>query len=99
MAYTEISPMIDLDSTLALDPRIRFRRFEDEGIIVNQKTAEALVISEVATRLLELVDGTRTLQECAALLSEEFDAATTVIEEDVVRFARDLVDAGVAAAS
>ena len=91
--------MIALHSTLALDPRIRFRRFEEEGIIVNQKTAEALVISEVATRLLELADGSRTLQQCAALLSEEFDAAPDVIAQDVVRFAQELVDAGVAAAS
>lgn len=91
--------MIDLTTTLALDPRTRFRRFEDEGIVINQKTAEALVISEVGTRLLELADGKRTLQDCAALLGEEFDAEAAVIEQDVVRFARELVEAGVAAAS
>jgi hypothetical protein len=91
--------MIDLHTTLALDPRIRFRRFEEEGIVVNQKTAEALVISEVGTRLLEVADGTRTLQQCAAILSEEFDAPAEVIEQDLLRFARELVEAGVAAAS
>jgi hypothetical protein len=91
--------MIDLSTTLALDPRARFRRFDAEGIVVNQRTAEALVISEVGTRLLELVDGTRTLGECAALLGEEFDAPATTIEEDVLRFARELVEAGVAAGS
>jgi len=89
--------MIDLGTTLALQTRTRFRRFEEEGIVINQKTAEALVISEVGTRLLELSDGTRTLGECAALLAGEFDAEPSVIEEDVVRFARELVDAGVAA--
>jgi hypothetical protein len=91
--------MIDLTTTLALQTRARFRRFEEEGIVINQKTAEALVISEVGTRLLELVDGTRTLQECAAVLGQEFDAQPAVIEQDVVRFARELVEAGVAAAS
>lgn len=91
--------MIDLTTTLALDPRVRFRRFDEEGIVINQKTAEALVISEVGTRLLELADGTRTLQQCAALLSEEFDAPASTIEQDLLRFARELVDAGVAAAS
>lgn len=91
--------MITPRSTLALDSRVRFRRFDHEGILVNQKTAEALVISEVATRLLELADGTRTLQDCAALLTEEFDAPVEVIERDVLRFANELVEAGVAAAS
>lgn len=91
--------MIDLTTTLALQPRARFRRFEEEGIVINQKTAEALVISEVGTRLLELVDGTRTLHECAELLGREFEAEPAVIEQDVVRFARELVEAGIAAAS
>ncbi|HKR64164.1 MAG TPA: PqqD family protein [Thermoanaerobaculia bacterium] len=90
--------MITLATTLALDPRVRFRRFEDEGIVINQKTAEALVISEVGTRLLEIADGTRTLDECAALLTEEFDADRDTIAADVLQFANELVDAGVAAA-
>ena len=91
--------MIDPNSTLTLDRRMRFRRFEDEGIVINQKMAEAVVISEVGTRLIELADGTRTLRECAAMLSEEFDASPDVIEQDVIRFAEQLVEAGIAAAS
>jgi hypothetical protein len=89
--------MIGPHSTLALDSRVRFRRFEHEGILVNQKTAEALVISEVATRLLEIADGKRTLHDCALLLTEEFDAPADTIEQDLVRFAQDLADAGVVA--
>ena len=91
--------MLDRNTTLTLDRRVRFRRFEDEGIVINQKTAEAVVISEVGTRLIELADGTRTLRECAAVLSEEFDASADVIEQDVLRFADQLVEAGIAAAS
>ncbi len=90
--------MITSTTTLALDPRVRFRRFEDEGIVINQKTAEALVISEVGTRLLEMADGKRTLAQCIELLGEEFEADSTVLEQDVVRFAAELVDAGIAAA-
>ncbi len=89
--------MITSSTRLALDPRIRFRRFEDEGIVINQKTAEALVISDVATRLLEMTDGARTLHDCATLLVTEFDAEVSVIERDVVRFASELVEAGIAA--
>ena len=91
--------MIALDTILALDRSVRFRRFEDEGIVVNQKSAEALVISEVGTRLLEMADGTRTLEQCAAILGEEFDADREAIAADVVRFAEELVAAGIVAAS
>jgi hypothetical protein len=94
VAYTE-GTLIDLASRLVLDRRARFRRFEEEGIIINQRTAEALVVSEVATRLLELTDGSRTLQDCAATLSDEFDAPAPVIGSDIVRFAQELADAGI----
>ena len=94
MAYTEII-VIDLSTRLVLERRARFRRFEDEGIIINQQTAEALVVSDVATRLLELSNGSLTLRDCAAALSEEFDAPAPAIESDVVRFAQELVDAGI----
>jgi len=89
--------MITLDTRLALDPRVRFRRFEHEGIVIQQTSAEVLVVSEVATRLLELTNGTRSLRECITLLGEEFEADEPTIEADVIRFAGELVDAGVAA--
>ena len=88
---------ITLQSRIALDPRARFRRFENDGIVIHQKTAEAIVVSEVATRLLELADGARTLQECAAVIGEEFDAPADVIERDLVAFASELADAGIVA--
>ena len=88
---------ITLHSRIALDPRVRFRRFENDGIVIQQKTAEAIVVSEVATRLLELADGTRTLGECADAIQSEFDAPADVIERDLVQFARELADNGIVA--
>jgi len=90
-------PTLTLQSRLAVDPRVRFRRFENDGIVIHQKTAEAIVVSEVATRLLEMTDGTRTLQECAAAIRSEFDAPSDVIERDVIQFATELAEIGVVA--
>ncbi len=90
-------PEITLQSRLALDPRVRFRRFENDGIVIHQKTAEAIVVSEVATRLLELADGTRTLRQCADAIQSEFDAPADVIKRDVVLFARELAENGIVA--
>ena len=88
-------PEITLQSRLTLDPRVRFRRFENDGIVIHQKTAEAIVVSDVATRLLEMTDGNRTLQDCVEAISEEFDAPAEVIERDVIQFASELADIGV----
>ncbi len=90
-------PEITLQSRLALDPRVRFRRFENDGIVIHQKTAEAIVVSDVATRLLEMTDGSRTLQECAEAIRSEFDAPAAVIERDLIRFAAELADIGIVA--
>jgi len=87
---------ITLATRLAVDPHVRFRRFEDEGVVINQKTAEAIVVSEVAARLLEMADGARSLEECAALIGEEFDADRETIERDLLRFASELVENGIA---
>ena len=86
--------MIPLDARLALHPQVRFRRFEDEGILLDQKSGEALVVSDVATRLLELTDGSRPLHDAVAILAHEYDASTPQIEEDVLRFAAELAEAG-----
>lgn len=88
--------MITAETRLKLGPRARFRRFEDDGIVLNQTTAEALVVSDVATRLLELSDGTRSLADCATALAEEFDAPPQTIERDLLRFAGELVESGAA---
>ena len=89
---------LTLASRLALDPHVRFRRFDDEGVIVNQKSAEAVVVSEVGARLLEVADGRRTIADCAALLVTEFEVERDVLERDVLAFADALVDAGIAVA-
>ena len=88
--------MISLNTRLAVDPHIRYRRFEDEGVVVNQTRAEALVLNDVGTRLLELTDGSTTLEDCARRLCEEFEADPAEVEADVLRFASELLEAGVA---
>jgi hypothetical protein len=87
--------VITLNHRLTLDARVRFRRFENDGIVIHQKTAEALVVSEVATRFLELANGSRTMHECAELLRAEFDAPLEVIEQDLLQFAGELAELGV----
>lgn len=86
---------VTLASRLALDPHARFRRFEEEGVVIQQTTAEAIVVNDTAARLLELADGTHTLADCAEAIRAEFDADSGAIERDVLAFAAELLEAGV----
>jgi coenzyme PQQ biosynthesis protein PqqD len=78
---------------LRLDPHVRFRRFDDEGVVIQQTSSEAIVLNEVATRLLELLDGQRTIDDCIAVLAEEFDVDAATLERDVTRFRDELLAA------
>ncbi|QRK13139.1 PqqD family protein [Archangium violaceum] len=49
-------------------------------------------VSEVAERILELVDGWRTVSGIVAALCDEFDVEPAVCREDTVTFVRLLVD-------
>lgn len=87
---------VTLASRLALHPNARFRRFDEEGVIVQQSSAEAIVVNDTASRLVELSDGTRTLGDCAELLEGEFEAEREMLARDVLYFAEELLAAGAA---
>jgi hypothetical protein len=87
---------LTLATRLRLAPHVRFRRFENEGVAVDQSSAEAVVFNDVAARILELADGSRTLGDCAEVIGDEFEASGETIEQDVLRFAGELVEAGLA---
>ena len=70
------------DRMLAVGPDDTLHTFEDEGGEV----------SEVAERILALVDGRRTLGDIVVALCEEFEVEPAVCREDTVTFVRLLVD-------
>ncbi|WP_235216630.1 PqqD family protein [Archangium violaceum] len=70
------------DRMLAVGPDDTLHTFEDEGGEV----------SEVAERILELVDGCRTVGDIVAVLCEEFEVEPVRCREDTVSFVRLLVD-------
>lgn len=74
---------------------VRFRRVEDEGVVLVQENNEILGVSAVGIRILELVDGRTGLDGIVEGLLEEFDVERALLEEDVNRFIGDVVAAGV----
>jgi hypothetical protein len=67
---------------LALGPDDLLHSFEDEGGAA----------SEVAERIVELSDGTRTLARIVDALCEEFDVAREVCARDAEQFVKLLID-------
>ena len=61
-----------------------------QWVLLNLKTGEYFALDEVAGRIWQLCDGTRSVQQIAEVLSEEFDTGGQAVEEDVLAFVSDL---------
>jgi hypothetical protein len=83
------------DTVLRLRRDVRFRLVAGEAVILRQEAAEVMGLNAVGSRLLALVDGSRSLSAMVDVLESEFDAPRERLESDALGFARELVEAGV----
>ena len=76
-----------MDNTVwKLDGNVRFRRLFDEAVLINQKTAEALVINDTGIRFIEGCDGQRTVAQIIADMVDEFDVSAEQLAQDLEPF-------------
>jgi len=73
---------------------VRFRRIDDEAVVVRQRAGEVLVMNETAARLLELADGRTSVAEWVEVLAAEYEINREALQRDVLAFASDLTDEG-----
>lgn len=90
-----------MTSTLSLTDRPRrhpdssFREIPDEGgLVVLPGKAQVKVLNPVGIRVFSMLDGTRTLEEIAARVADEFDVPMETARQDVLGFLSDLADHG-----
>jgi hypothetical protein len=86
--------VIERSTVLRRAADLRFRLVVDEGVVVRQSTAEALVVSEVGARLLDLIDGRRSVGELLELLVAEYDVAPPELERDVASYLEEILALG-----
>ena len=73
-------------------PQVISRTIEGEAVIVLPESGQVGVLNEVGTRVWELADGTRSLEEIVAAIVEEFEATPERAKQDVDAFVRELVE-------
>ena len=86
---------VDASSILKAVSDIRFRIVDREAVVVCQRSAEVLVMSEVAARLLTLADGVHPVTHWLDVLAGEFEVDRATLESDVVSFASELAAEGI----
>jgi Coenzyme PQQ synthesis protein D (PqqD) len=74
---------------------VRFRAVDDETVVIRQEAAEALVLNELAGRILDLIDGHRTVGAVVDQLLQEYEVEPTDLVADVQEYLEELLATGV----
>ncbi len=78
--------MEKLGSRPSHHPDVAARTIEDEAVVVLPVQGEVLVLNEVGTRIWDLVDGLKTVQEIIDTIVDEFDVTPPEAGRDADEF-------------
>jgi pyrroloquinoline quinone biosynthesis protein D len=82
--------MIDNASVPRRSERVLSQHVGDTSVLLDPRSGEYYSLDEVGARIWDLCDGSRSAEQIALALSEEYDADLVTIQEDVVRLLSEL---------
>ncbi len=71
-------------------PHATSRVYEGEAFVILPETSEYKILNGVGSRVWELMDGVRTLEEIAKVVADEYDVAFDTALADVREFLGEL---------
>lgn len=77
-------------SPLHRHPHAAARTYDDKVLIVVPGRGEYNILNPVGTRVWDLIDGTRSIEEIVQAIVEEYDVTADVAESDVRELVEDL---------
>jgi hypothetical protein len=66
----------------------------EEAILINLNTGSYYSLNDTGTMFWELLDGQRTIADCARLIAGEYDVEASVVEADLLELAADFKQEG-----
>lgn len=75
-------------------PTTASRVIEGEAVILSMETKVLRGLNPVGSRIWELIDGQRSVEEIVGVIVKEFDVEPPWAEEDVRGFLEELLDKG-----
>jgi hypothetical protein len=73
----------------------RWRKIGEEAVVLNQETADVLVVNEMGARILDLVAGGHSVKDMVAILSSDYLVEPAILEQDINEYLDDLGSAGI----
>ncbi len=87
--------MISLDTILSKNPNVVSRVIENEAVLLIPERGQVKVLNEVGSRILELVDGNRSIREISAIIYQEFEVDQVIAEQDTLEFITGILEKGI----
>jgi len=84
--------MISLECILSPNPGVVGRIVDGEAVLILPEQGKVKVLNQVGGRIWELVDGTRTVAEIAAIICQEFEVEPVRAQADTLAFAAELLE-------
>lgn len=91
----KVQEIFEGKKTWQLDEQVRYRRLFDEGVLIHQEQAEALVLNDTAMAFLELCDGRRSMAEIINEMTGQYDVGHDELVDDLKNLIRELDQAGI----
>jgi hypothetical protein len=85
------------DRRLKHTPEATFQEVAGEAILIHLNTGVYYSLNEVGTSYWNLLDGQRSIADCADLIAAEYAAPREVVLADLLELSADLVKEGLAA--
>ncbi len=79
---------------LAKSPKTAWRIIEGEAVILSMDTKVLRGLNPVGSRIWDLIDGQRSLEEITGTIVQEFDVTPADATQDVRAFIQELLDRG-----
>ncbi|MCS7287082.1 MAG: PqqD family protein [Anaerolineae bacterium] len=84
--------MLSLEEILSPAPGILCHQVKDELVVVLPGQGRFIVLNKTGAQVFQMMDGSRTLGEIAAALSEQYGIPLERAQQDVLAFAKKLLE-------
>jgi hypothetical protein len=81
---------LEADTRLQHSPNATFQVVADEAILIHLNTGVYYSLNDVGTSFWNMLDGQRSLGDCADAIAKEYDAPREIVLSDLIELAQDL---------
>ncbi len=85
---------MDVTTRLRRSAQATYEIIEGEATVIDLRTGVYYTLNEVGTAFWNMLDGTKTIADCAAAIAAEYNAPLEVVTADLLEISADLVNEG-----